>query len=1080
MLNIKKNKKIKIKNNNKNDESYNYLINEINKYENIIQKTILSVNNYKSKKIITSSELHICISNMENLFNKLLKIKNNMYSLSQNDIINKLQQINNELYDSFKLFGTMDILDVLFIIFGDKYKSTIKNNDLFEIFKRYTHPVSFKLLSWKDKNKKNNKIISKNKIVEDFMLIGKADTLDCFDLARTSNNFYIRVYGIKIVFQNIQKRKTLIISCVIDNISIQFLNCIFINNKINNLLENIPNDIEYEKSKFLNFLNKTSFKNILIYSNDELYKRYIGNISQIKLIKQKTVSQNIKEFITNDLYNQRKTLILLLIDDDNYEQQYLAYLLYDLLSNENSNSIDTIEQILLYDSLPWNIKKSFKQAMKSTIKYTKNLSNFDTSQIPIEQQICLMKVNDSVKEKAMIKLKEVKAKSEDSGSKARQYLDGLLKIPFGIYKKENILCKIKNMNDNYKNIVNYLENNYSKIKLNFKKKNYYTNIELTKNINYIEKTVLPKIKTENIKNLIELLTNNNRKMLINNICNINSILKKHEIKNNRLCHSGKKTLYMKDSIKNLINKLKNNDLFIKDVNSFVSNKQLIKTNIVSDIITINNDSKYIQNSMKNISSVLDKSVYGHKNAKRQIERIIGQWITGEQKGYCFGFEGPPGIGKTSLARHGLSYCLEDDDGSKRPFSFIALGGSSNGSTLAGHSYTYVGSTWGRIVDILIETKCMNPIIFIDELDKISNTEQGREIIGILTHLVDSTQNECFQDKYFSGIDINLSNALFIFSYNDPNSIDKILLDRIHRIKFDNLTINDKIEITKRYLLPDIYKKMGVDDSIVFNDDIIKYIINNYTYESGVRKLKQILFEIVSEINLQMLQSNINEIPIILNKDNIKYTYLKNKTEIKHKSIPKLSKPGIINGLWANSLGMGGIIPIECSFYPTNTFLEFKLTGLQGDVMKESMNVAKTLAWNLTPLNIQKSLLKKFEKTKLQGIHIHCPEGAVPKDGPSAGTAITIAIYSLFNNKKIKNNIAITGEINLQGNVTAIGGLELKILGGIRDGVTEFIYPEDNEKDFKKFLDKKLLIKNKNIKFHKLNNIKDVLKKVFIK
>ena len=115
------------------------------------------------------------------------------------------------------------------------------------------------------------------------------------------------------------------------------------------------------------------------------------------------------------------------------------------------------------------------------------------------------------------------------------------------------------------------------------------------------------------------------------------------------------------------------------------------------------------------------SVYGHKNAKRQIERIIGQWITGEQKGYCFGFEGPPGVGKTSLARQGLSHCLEDKNGNKRPFAFIALGGSSNGSTLAGHSYTYVGSTWGRIVDILMETKCMNPIIFIDELDKISNT-----------------------------------------------------------------------------------------------------------------------------------------------------------------------------------------------------------------------------------------------------------------------------------------------------------------------------------------------------------------------
>ena len=137
--------------------------------------------------------------------------------------------------------------------------------------------------------------------------------------------------------------------------------------------------------------------------------------------------------------------------------------------------------------------------------------------------------------------------------------------------------------------------------------------------------------------------------------------------------------------------------------------------------------------------------------------------------------GAPGIGKTSLARKGLAYCLKDADGTTRPFSFIALGGSSNGSTLSGHNYTYVGSTWGRIVDILMENKCMNPIIFIDELDKVSKTENGKEIIGILTHLIDPTQNESFQDKYFSGIDIDMSKALFIFSYNDVSVIDKILI-----------------------------------------------------------------------------------------------------------------------------------------------------------------------------------------------------------------------------------------------------------------------------------------------------------------
>ena len=185
--------------------------------------------------------------------------------------------------------------------------------------------------------------------------------------------------------------------------------------------------------------------------------------------------------------------------------------------------------------------------------------------------------------------------------------------------------------------------------------------------------------------------------------------------------------------------------------------------------------------------------------------------------------------------------------------------------------------------------------------------------------------------------------------------------------------------------------------------------------------------------------------------------------------------GIINGLWANASGKGGIIPIEAKYYATNTLLELKLTGSQGDVMKESMNVSKTLAWNLTTDAEKKKLLKRFNETKNQGIHIHCPEGSVPKDGPSAGTAITVALYSLFTGKKINNDLAITGEITLQGKIEPIGGLELKILGGIKGGITTFLYPKDNDKDFKEFMKK--YGNNKvidNITFKNVDTIKDVL------
>jgi len=411
---------------------------------------------------------------------------------------------------------------------------------------------------------------------------------------------------------------------------------------------------------------------------------------------------------------------------------------------------------------------------------------------------------------------------------------------------------------------------------------------------------------------------------------------------------------------------------------------------------------------------------------------------------------------------------------------IQMGGDSNGSTLHGHNYTYVGSTWGSIVQILMDKKCLNPIIFIDEVDKISRTEHGKEIVGILTHLLDPAQNDVFQDKYFSGIDIDLSKALFILSYNDVDAIDKILLDRVHRIKFNSLTLEEKIVISNKHLLPDVYKKMGLENMIVFTDEVLKFIIDEYTCESGVRKLKEILFEIVAEINLDILKNNNEnyELPIHISIDDIKNKYFKDKQEIKHKKIHEKSRIGVINGLWANALGKGGVIPIQADYRPSEKFLQLHLTGMQGDVMKESMNVALTLAWNLTDIK-RRDFIWDSQSHSLNGVHIHCPETSTPKDGPSAGTAITTAIYSLFNNKKIKYNIAITGEICLNGNVTEIGGLDLKILGAIKAGVKEIIFPNENKKDYDNFIEKyKSTTLLTDIKFYPVSNIHEVFELVF--
>ena len=1086
-----KNEKIKLPINKKISKFDNltFCKNKISIFQNMIGDTILAVQGYKTRDIIGTSELNICIQELETLYEDLNNINIKIHTISKktdiNNIIAQLQKINNELSSMFRSFGTKNIEDLVAVAFATDFiqkNITDEHRIKWALIQKYMHPIGYKVLNWRENDNKNTKPLAKNRIVEDFMIVESANNLECFDLARTSKQFNTKVYGIKIAIKNHDEKKTLIVSGLMDDIVVSCSNYKYIENKYNSLFTNKPNDPDFESDDFKRFVNTLTIKELLIYGNEELYQRYIGYLTQINLIKQKPISQNIKEFISSDLYGQRRTLIQLLMKKSNPEFQYLAYLLYDLLTNDgNGVGPDTIEQTILFDSLPWGIKKFFRDAMKSTLKYTKDLSNFDSNKIPIEQQICLLKASDNVKEKAMIKLKEVKAKSEDSGSKARHYLDGLLKIPFGIYKTEPLIYIMKDIKVEFNTITSLIGRESPDYMI---QKPEYNCIEICKYISKIEHEYIPQYQSNRFLKLINLLCGVKRDALIANICYINNIIKKCNLKYTKLCHSGKKANHMCNSIKQFLNHTKdNNYVFSEIIKRFPKEfKMNIEKNINLHIGNINHKWNEMNTNMLQINQTLDNAVYGHKTAKRQIERIIGQWINGEQSGYCFGFEGPPGVGKTSLAKYGLAKCLFDKNtNSHRPFAFIAVGGSCNGSTLSGHNYTYVGSTWGRIVDILIEKKCMNPIIFIDELDKVSRSEHGKEIIGILTHLIDSTQNDSFQDKYFNGVDLDLSKALFIFSYNDPNCIDRILLDRIHRVKFDNLSSNDKLIITKDYLLPEIFKKIGLKNIIHFDDDIINFIIDNYTYESGVRKLKEILFEIISEINLTVLKNRDDniQIPINITNQDIQDKYLKERQEVRHTTIHCNPQIGLINGLWANALGKGGIIPIECYQYPAANFMDFRLTGLQGEVMKESMNVAKTLAWKLTVPNKKKHFLKVTKADKMQGIHIHCPEGATPKDGPSAGTAITIAIYSLLNNKKIKNNIAITGEINLQGKVTVIGGLPLKILGGIRAGVKEFIFPKENEKDFNKFLEKigdKELIKN--IIFHKVNNIDEVISLVF--
>jgi ATP-dependent Lon protease len=523
-------------------------------------------------------------------------------------------------------------------------------------------------------------------------------------------------------------------------------------------------------------------------------------------------------------------------------------------------------------------------------------------------------------------------------------------------------------------------------------------------------------------------------------------------------------------------------LFFSNKNMKNNNKNV---NLICNLTEIDHKLNEIIEYMKNVKLVLDKTVHGHDNAKKQIERIISQWINGEQKGNCLGFEGSPGVGKTTFAR-GLSECLKDEHSNPRPFSLIMMGGDSNGSHLVGHSYTYVGSTWGQIVQILIDKKCMNPIILIDEVDKVSRTEHGKEITGILTHLLDPTQNDSFQDKYFSGIDLDLSKVLFILSYNDVHAIDKVLLDRIHRVKFDSLQIEDKLEISNKHILPEIYKNVGLEGMIHISDETIKFIIEEYTLEPGVRKLKEKLFEIISEINLNILQNTCFDqdiqIPIEVTIEDVKNKYFKTVREMRIQKIHHENTVGKINCLWANVYNIGGILSATANFYPSNNYLSFKSTGLLDKMMEESFQISLTIAFNLTIEERKTVLTKLYNSEQKYGIHLHMGDGSIEKSGTSAGIAVTILLYSLLNDKKIKHDFAVTGEASdLNGKVGEIGALKTKIIYGIKAGVKNFIYPVENKKDFSEFMEKygnTDLVKD--VQFYPVNTVEEALELIIEK
>jgi ATP-dependent Lon protease len=1042
-------------------------------FKDVIQRTFINAQNNQYKDILSVVDVITCNERLTELNNSLQNLTTD--DQNKDEVVNKLQLINNDLSSILKNYGTMNLEDLLVICFGNNLVES--DHSKFDLLKKYFHPISYKIVA-------KNEEFKHKKQSDDAYDETTIKHLDCFDIITTYKQFHVKVYGMKLYVHSSVLSKSLFIFGIVDDIALEFLGNSYIENKQKQVYSIMSPEVKGET--FERFMSSLNLKDYLTIGSSHIINKYNDYITRSNTIHQKQISFIIKDFMTEDLYKKRTTLMQLLIMPTRIDNQYLSYMLYDLLSNDVNGVVDSRDQTMLYESFTHKTKVFFKQSMKKTLNYTNSLYTFDINKIPLEQQICLMNAPDSVKEKGMMKLKEVKNKSEDSGAKARQYLDGLLKIPFGVFRREPMLDIMSVIKKQFRDYCDS-KNIFTKFP-DIPNKTTYTTMEIYKYVKYIQKSNMT--SNESLQDLHEQILQGDKQSLVDNITIMNEILISNNLSEHKIKLSSNKT-NLKSGVNSFFKLCKFTPTISEELLTLLlhDNKNICleDSTISPSIVTIQNNIDKVVDYTKFIRKTLDSSVYGHDKPKKQLEMIMAEWMSSgnEGNGYVIGFEGNPGVGKTSLAK-GISNCLVGEDGKTRPFKILMMGGDANAASLVGHSFTYVGSNWGLIVQYLQDSGCMNPVIVIDEPDKISKTEHGKEITGILTHLLDKTQNHLFQDKYFAGVDLDLSKVLFILCYNDPNSIDRVLLDRIHRVKFDSLTTDDKIVIVKKHLLPDILKNIGLENMITFSDATIKIIINDYTQEPGVRKLKEKMFEIVGAINLNILQNPSNEIqlPFEVTIDDVKKLYFKDKREVVPFKIHTESKVGLINALWANDLSQGGVLPLQVSFIPAAEFLSLTLTGSLGDVMKESIRVSLTNAWNLTSKSRQQYLIDTYNNPKTNsvcGLHLHCPSISQKKDGPSATTAFTILIYSLFNDIKIKNTFGITGETSFDYILSEIGGLEFKIIHSIPSGVTEFIFPKENKRDFEKIMDKfkdKDIIKG--IKFHCVETIDEVLELILDK
>lgn len=434
--------------------------------------------------------------------------------------------------------------------------------------------------------------------------------------------------------------------------------------------------------------------------------------------------------------------------------------------------------------------------------------------------------------------------------------------------------------------------------------------------------------------------------------------------------------------------------------------------------------------VKKARQVLEEEHYGLEDVKdRIIEYLAVRKMSNSLKGPIICLVGPPGVGKTSIARS-IAKALN------RNFVRMSLGGVRDEAEIRGHRKTYVGAIPGRIIYGMKQAKSKNPLFLLDEIDKMSNDFRGDPADALL-EVLDAEQNSTFRDHYLE-LDFDLSKALFVTTANSLETIPRPLLDRMEIIEVSGYTYEEKFHIAKNHLIPKQLKEHNIEkDIITFADNSIYNVIENYTRESGVRNLERKLATLLRKAIAEMVEKDKKNINITSN--HVKkylgpaiYTFEKADKE---------DKIGVVTGMAWTGYG-GDTLPVEVTVMPGNGKLE--LTGQLGDVMKESARAG----YSYVRANAEKyGINPEFHKDK--DIHIHVPEGAVPKDGPSAGVTMITALVSSLSNRKVRHNVAMTGEITLTGRVLPIGGLKEKTLAAYRAGIDTIIIPKENEKDMLK-------------------------------